>query len=101
MNSIRDTFFEECENCLRPWPRSDLIEAGENDGEPSSSLPRRVRSRAVPAFALNALVAFAHRFETADGIRSDRIELTAEVMHTLLRRPTIWPIRSAPGRARG
>ncbi|MBP9182679.1 MAG: chemotaxis protein CheA [Fuscovulum sp.] len=89
LNSIRDTFFEECEELLEALAEGlALMAEGEHDGETVNAVFRAVHSikGGAGAFALNALVAFAHRFETVlDGLRSDRIELTAEVMHTLLR----------------
>ncbi len=89
MNSIRDTFFEECEELLEALGEGlALMAEGAHDGETVNAVFRAVHSikGGAGAFALNALVAFAHRFETVlDGLRSDRIELTADVMHTLLR----------------
>lgn len=89
MNSIRDTFFEECEELLEALAEGlQLMEADEHDGETVNAVFRAVHSikGGAGAFALNALVAFAHRFETVlDALRSDKIELTPEVMHTLLR----------------
>ena len=89
MNSIRDTFFEECEELLEALAEGlALIQDDAHDGETVNAVFRAVHSikGGAGAFALTALVAFAHRFETVlDGIRSDRIDLTAEVMHTLLR----------------
>ncbi len=89
MNSIRDTFFEECEELLEALAEGlALMAEGDHDGETVNAVFRAVHSikGGAGAFALNALVAFAHRFETVlDGIRSDRIDLTPEVMHTLLR----------------
>ncbi len=64
------------------------MEAGAEDSETVNAVFRAVHSikGGAGAFALDALVAFAHRFETVlDGIRSDRIELTGDVMHVLLR----------------
>ena len=89
MNSIRDTFFEECEELLEALAEGlASMEDGAHDSETLNAVFRAVHSikGGAGAFALDALVAFAHRFETVlDGIRSDRIELTPEVMHTLLR----------------
>lgn len=89
MNSIRDTFFEECEELLEALAEGlQLMEADEHDAETVNAVFRAVHSikGGAGAFALNALVAFAHRFETVlDALRSDKIELTPEVMHTLLR----------------
>lgn len=89
MNSIRDTFFEECEELLEALAEGlSLMAEGEHDGETVNAVFRAVHSikGGAGAFALNVLVAFAHRFETVlDGIRSDRIDLTTDLMHTLLR----------------
>ncbi len=89
MNSIRDTFFEECEELLEALGEGLALMAEDaHDGETVNAVFRAVHSikGGAGAFALKALVAFAHRFETVlDGIRSDRIALTGEVMHTLLR----------------
>lgn len=89
MNSIRDTFFEECEELLEALAEGlALIQDGDQDPETVNAVFRAVHSikGGAGAFALAALVAFAHRFETVlDGVRSNRIELTAEVMHALLR----------------
>jgi two-component system chemotaxis sensor kinase CheA len=89
INSIRDTFFEECEELLEALAEGlQLMEAGAHDDETVNAVFRAVHSikGGAGAFALNALVAFAHRFETVlDALRSNKIELTPEVMHTLLR----------------
>lgn len=89
MNAIRDSFFEECEELLEALAEGlALMAEDEHDAETVNAVFRAVHSvkGGAGAFALDALVAFAHRFETVlDGLRSDRIPLTPEVMHTLLR----------------
>jgi two-component system chemotaxis sensor kinase CheA len=89
LNSIRDTFFEECEELVEALSEGlSLMEAGERDSETVNAVFRAVHSikGGAGAFALNALVAFAHRFETVlDALRADKIGLTDEVMHILLR----------------
>lgn len=89
MNSIRDTFFEECEELLEALAEGlGAMADGTHDDEVVNAVFRAVHSvkGGAGAFALDALVAFAHRFETVlDGLRSGRIELTSEVMHVLLR----------------
>lgn len=89
MNAIRDSFFEECEELLEALAEGlALMAKGTHDAETVNAVFRAVHSvkGGAGAFALDALVAFAHRFETVlDGLRSDRIALTPEVMHTLLR----------------
>lgn len=89
MNAIRDTFFEECEELLEALVEGlAQMAVGAQDGETLNAVFRAVHSvkGGAGAFALEALVGFAHRFETVlDGIRAGRIALTPEVMHTLLR----------------
>lgn len=89
LNSIRDTFFEECEELLEALGEGlAQMAEGAHDGETVNAVFRAVHSikGGAGAFALNALVAFAHRFETVlDGVRSDRIALTGGVMHVLQR----------------
>ncbi|PTE13058.1 chemotaxis protein CheA [Pseudogemmobacter blasticus] len=88
-NAIRDTFFEECEELLEALVEGlAQMAVGAGDGETLNAVFRAVHSvkGGAGAFALEALVGFAHRFETVlDGIRAGRIALTPEVMHTLLR----------------
>ncbi|WP_112309942.1 chemotaxis protein CheA [Pseudogemmobacter bohemicus] len=89
MQSIRDTFFEECEDLLEALAEGlARMETGAADGECLNAVFRAVHSvkGGAGAFALSDLVAFAHRFETVlDEIRSDRLSLSDEIMHVLLR----------------
>lgn len=89
MNAIRDSFFEECEELLESLAEGlALMAEGAHDAETVNAVFRAVHSvkGGAGAFALEALVAFAHRFETVlDGLRAGRIALTPEVMHVLLR----------------
>lgn len=89
MNSIRDTFFEECEDLL-----ADLadglakMQAGTADPETVNAVFRAVHSvkGGAGAFQLNDLVSFSHQFETVlDELRSERLALAPELMFTLLR----------------
>ncbi|OYX26336.1 MAG: chemotaxis protein CheA [Rhodobacterales bacterium 32-66-7] len=89
MNSIRDTFFEECEELLEALADGlALMQAGENDAETMNAVFRAVHSikGGAGAFGLGDLVAFAHRFETVlDEVRSGRIELDPEAFRVLFR----------------
>lgn len=89
MNSIRATFFEECEELLEALSEGlSLMQDGDQDPETVNAVFRAVHSikGGAGAFALNDLVAFTHRFETLlDCLRAGKIELTAEVMHIILR----------------
>lgn len=89
MNSIRDTFFEECEDLM-----ADLsdglakMQAGTADPETVNAVFRAVHSvkGGAGAFQLDALVAFSHQFETVlDELRSNRLDLVPDLMFTLLR----------------
>ena len=88
-SSIRDTFFEECEDLLEALAEGlAAMAAGARDTETVNAVFRAVHSvkGGAGAFALTDLVAFAHRFETVlDAIRSGTLDLTPEVMHTMQR----------------
>ena len=88
LNSIRDTFFEECEDLM-----ADLadglakMQSGSADPETVNAVFRAVHSvkGGAGAFSLTELVAFSHQFETVlDELRSDRLKLQPELMFTLL-----------------
>lgn len=89
MNSIRDTFFEECEDLLAALADGfALMQAGTHDSETVNAVFRAVHSikGGAGAFHLADLVAFAHRFETVlDGLRSGKLDLTPDLMFVLLR----------------
>lgn len=89
LNSIRDTFFEECEDLM-----ADLadglakMQSGTTDPETVNAVFRAVHSvkGGAGAFNLTELVAFSHQFETVlDELRADRLKLQPELMFTLLR----------------
>lgn len=89
MTSIRDTFFEECEDLM-----ADLsdglakMQAGTADSETVNAVFRAVHSvkGGAGAFQLDELVAFSHQFETVlDELRSDRLHLVPDLMFALLR----------------
>ena len=89
LNSIRDTFFEECEDLM-----ADLadglakMQSGSADPETVNAVFRAVHSvkGGAGAFSLTELVAFSHQFETVlDELRADRLQLQPELMFTLLR----------------
>ena len=88
-SSIRDTFFEECEDLLEALAEGlAAMAGGARDTETVNAVFRAVHSvkGGAGAFALTELVAFAHRFETVlDAIRSGTLDLTPEVMHTMQR----------------
>jgi two-component system chemotaxis sensor kinase CheA len=89
MASIRDTFFEECEDLLAALADGlAAMEAGAQDTETVNAVFRAVHSikGGAGAFALNDLVTFAHGFETVlDAVRSGGLAADAEVMRLLQR----------------
>lgn len=88
-SSIRDMFFEESEELLEALAEGlSLMNEGGHDDETVNAVFRAVHSikGGAGAFKLTELVAFAHRFETVlDELRAHRLELSADLMHTLLR----------------
>jgi two-component system chemotaxis sensor kinase CheA len=87
--AIRETFFQECEEQLAELENGLLaMETGDTDPETINAVFRAVHSikGGAGAFSLEALVRFAHVFETAlDEMRSGRLAATNEVLKTLLR----------------
>ena len=87
-NAIRDTFFEECEDLLEAL--SDglaALDSGAGDDETVNAVFRAVHSMkgGAGAFGLDALVAFAHRFETVlDAVRSHRLAMSTDLITVLL-----------------
>lgn len=88
-NPILDTFFEETEELLESLAEGlESMQGAEYDKEIVNSVFRAVHSikGGAGAFKLNVLVSFAHSFETVlDEVRSESLELTPQVMHTLMR----------------
>ena len=89
MAEIRQTYFQECEDLLEALERGlAAVDAGEHDGETINAIFRAVHSikGGAGAFGLNRLVRFSHTFETTlDEVRSDRLELSAEVLKVFFR----------------
>lgn len=89
MNSIRDTFFEECEDLLAALSDGlTIMQSGSHDAETVNAVFRAVHSvkGGAGAFKLTDLVAFAHRFETVlDELRANRLSLVPDLLFTLLR----------------
>ena len=87
--AIRETFFQECEEQLAELESGLLaMEAGDTDPETINAVFRAVHSikGGAGAFSLEALVRFAHVFETAlDEMRSGRLTPTADSLKTMLR----------------
>lgn len=87
--AIRETFFQECEEQLAELESGLLaMESGDTDPETINAVFRAVHSikGGAGAFSLEALVRFAHVFETAlDEMRSGRLAASDGVVKTLLR----------------
>lgn len=91
IDSLRATFFEECEDLLARMGDGLVQMSDIGDGTDMETIHgvfRAVHSikGGGAAFGLNTLVSFAHVFETVlDLMRSGKLPLTAPTMHTLLR----------------
>lgn len=89
MAEIRLTFFQECEEQLSALENGLLsMQEGESDSETVNAVFRAVHSikGGAGAFKLDALVSFAHVFETAlDRVRSGNLVPDADAMKLFLR----------------
>ncbi len=89
MESIKQTYFQECEELLLAMEEGLLaMKGGEADSEMINAVFRAVHSikGGGGAFGFEALVGFAHGFETVlDDIRSGKLEPGPEVVGILLR----------------
>ena len=89
MEAIKQTFFQECEEQLAELESGLLaIEGGDGGSETVNAVFRAVHSikGGAGAFGLDALVRFAHVFETSlDMLRSDRLAPGPHVLKVLLR----------------
>lgn len=88
MESIKETFYLECEELLAELESGlILLNDGNGDDDTVAAVFRAVHSikGGAGAFGLNDLVDFAHKFEnTLDDVREDRLEATPEVLSVLL-----------------
>lgn len=84
MAEIRASFFVECEELLESLQDAlSAMDEGEHDSETINVVFRAVHSikGGAGAFGLDALVAFAHRYETVlDALRAGRLALSPEAM---------------------
>jgi two-component system chemotaxis sensor kinase CheA len=89
MEAIRATFFQECDELLGDLETGLLaIQSGEDGGDTVNAVFRAVHSikGGAGAFGLEALVRFAHVFETTmDDVRSGKLAPSPEVLVVLLR----------------
>ena len=89
MESIKQTFFLECDELLLAMEEGLLaMENGEVDGETINAVFRAVHSikGGGGAFGFDQLVTFAHGFETVlDDVRSQKLEPTSDVIRILLK----------------
>lgn len=89
MEAIRTTFFQECDELLADLEAGLLaLEAGAGDPDTVNAVFRAVHSikGGAGAFGLEALVRFAHVFETTlDGLRNGALAPEPQVLAVLLR----------------
>ncbi len=103
--AIRDTFFQECEEQLAELESGLLaIEEGDHDPERINAVFRAVHSikGGAGAFGLDALVRFAHVFETTlDEMRSGGLEADDHVLKVMLRAADVLADHVAAARGTG
>lgn len=89
MASIRQTFFQECEEQLQALEEGLMeMDSGDSSSEIVNSVFRAVHSikGGAGAFKLSELVEFAHAFETVlDEIRSGNLSSTHDITKLLLK----------------
>jgi len=89
MESIRQTFFLECEEQLTELEAGLLaLEAGQAEPDTVNAVFRAVHSikGGAGAFKLHNLVQFSHAFETVlDRVRCSRLQASPHVMKTMIR----------------
>ncbi|MBU1539827.1 MAG: chemotaxis protein CheA [Alphaproteobacteria bacterium] len=89
MESIKATFFQECEELLADLESGLLaLQAGEGDAETVNAVFRAVHSvkGGAGAFGLESLVRFAHVFETTlDGVRNGGLDADPPLVAVMLR----------------
>lgn len=88
-DELRVTFFQESEDLLEQLADGlDEMSGGEADPETVNAVFRAVHSikGGAGAFALDAVVRFAHRFENAlDALRNDTLQATGPVLDVMMR----------------
>ncbi len=103
--SIKATFFQECEELLTDMESGLLaMEQGDDDSETVNAVFRAVHSvkGGAGAFGLEELIRFAHVFETVlDEMRSGRLALSDEVAKVLLRASDVLADHVAAARSGG
>jgi len=96
MDSLRATFFAECEDLLDALNEGlNAMSDGTADTETVNAIFRAVHSikGSAGAFALDDLVEFAHTYENVlDLIRSEALEVTPEVLKTIIRSSDILAV---------
>ncbi len=89
MDAIKATYFQECDELLADLEQGLLtLDASEGDGDTINAVFRAVHSvkGGAGAFGFEALVAFAHVFETAlDAMRSGKLEPDGDALKLMLR----------------
>ncbi len=89
MDAIKQTFFQECEEQLAELEGGLLaMQAGDHDPETVNAVFRAVHSikGGAGAFELDALVRYAHVFETSlDHLRSNRLSPQPAMLKVMLR----------------
>ncbi len=105
MEEIKATFFQECDELFVDLEGGlSRLDAGVADAETINAVFRAVHSikGGGGAFGMDVLVRYAHVFETLlDGVRSEKIAVTPELVKDLLRAADILADHVAAARSGG
>ncbi len=89
LDSLRETFFAECEDLIESLTENlELVASHEWDAETINAIFRAVHSikGSAGAFGFTDLVDFAHHYETTlDLIRSDKLDISNDVLRLIIR----------------
>jgi len=105
MNEIKEIFFQECEEQLAELESGLLrLNDGDTDPETVNAVFRAVHSikGGAGAFGLDALVSFAHVFETTlDCVRSNKLDASPELLKVMLKSADVLADLTAASRDGG
>jgi two-component system chemotaxis sensor kinase CheA len=105
MDAIKQTYFQECDELLASLEEGLLsLEAGEADSDTINAVFRAVHSvkGGAGAFGFQAMVGFAHVFETTlDAMRSGKLDPDPEVVKLMLRAADVLADHVAAAKGEG
>ncbi len=105
MDAIKQTYFQECDELLASLEEGLLsLEAGEADSDTINAVFRAVHSvkGGAGAFGFDAMVSFAHVFETTlDAMRSGKLDPDPESVKLMLRAADVLADHVAAAKGEG